>query len=94
MRRELEQWFREQKIQPRVLAEFEDLALMKEMAAEGRAFIALPSAVAREAGARYQFQSIGVAGKCAAKFYAISAERKITHPAVKLITDNAQAALF
>lgn len=94
LRRSLEQWFREEKIQPRVMAEFEDLALMKEMAAEGRAFIALPSVVAREAAARYQFQTIGAAGKCIAKFYAISAERKISHPAVKLITDNAQAALF
>jgi LysR family transcriptional activator of nhaA len=94
LRRTLEQWFRQEKIRPRVLAEFEDLALMKEMAAEGRAFIALPTAVAREAAARYQFQSIGQAGRHTAKFYAISAERKISHPAVKLITDNAQAALF
>jgi len=94
LRRALEQWFRQEKIQPRVLAEFEDLALMKEMAAEGRAFIALPSVVAREAAARYHFQPIGIAGKCSAKFYAISAERKISHPAVKLITDRAQAALL
>jgi LysR family transcriptional activator of nhaA len=94
LRRTLEQWFRQQKIRPRVLAEFEDLALMKEMAAEGRAFIALPTVVAREAAARYHFETIGTAGNCLAKFYAISAERKISHPAVKLITDNAQAALF
>ncbi len=94
LRRALEQWFRQEKIRPHVLAEFEDLALMKEMATGGRAFIALPSAVAREASERYQFQTIGNAGGCVAKFYAISAERKITHPIVKLITDNAQAALF
>jgi LysR family transcriptional activator of nhaA len=94
LRRTLEQWFRQEKIRPRVLAEFEDLALMKEMAAEGKAFIALPTAVAREAAARYQFQSIGHARGHTAKFYAISAERKISHPAVKLITDNAQTALF
>lgn len=94
LRRALEQWFRQEKIQPQVLGEFEDLALMKEMAAEGRAFIALPSVVAREATARYHFQPIGIAGKCSAKFYAISAERKISHPAVKLITDRAQAALL
>jgi LysR family transcriptional regulator, transcriptional activator of nhaA len=94
LRRALEQWFREVKIQPRVLAEFEDLALMKEMASEGGVFIALPSVVAREAESRYQFQSVGTVGRCKARFFAISAERKITHPAVKLITENAQAALF
>ena len=93
LRRVIEQWFRQEKIRPCVLAEFEDLALMKEMAAEGKAFIVVPSVVAREAAVRYQFQSVGAADKCATKFYAISADRKISHPAVKVITDNAQSTL-
>jgi len=93
LRRTLEQWFREQKIRPRVLGEFEDLALMKEMAAGGGAFLALPGVVARDAAARYGFRIIGPATGCRARFFAISAERKITHPAVKLIADRARASL-
>jgi LysR family transcriptional activator of nhaA len=93
LRRALEQWFREQKIRPQVLGEFEDLALMKEMAAAGGAFLALPGVVAREAAGRYHFRTIGSAVGCRARFFAISAERKITHPAVKLIADRARAGL-
>ncbi|MFN3408189.1 MAG: transcriptional activator NhaR [Limisphaerales bacterium] len=93
LRRALEQWFREHKIRPQVLGEFEDLALMKEMAATGGAFIALPGVVAREAAARYDFRAIGSAAGCRARFFAISAERKITHPAVKLIADRVRSGL-
>lgn len=93
LRRALEQWFREHKIRPQVLGEFEDLALMKEMAAAGGAFIALPGVVAREAAARYDFRAIGIAAGCRARFFAISAERKITHPAVKLIADRVRSGL-
>ncbi|MCX7825426.1 MAG: LysR substrate-binding domain-containing protein, partial [Verrucomicrobiae bacterium] len=92
-RRALENWFRELGVRPRVVAEFEDLALMKVMAAEGRGFIAVPSLVAAEAVGRYKFHIIGATTRCKVQFYAISAERRITHPAVALITTKAQGRL-
>lgn len=85
LRRALENWFREQKVQPRVVAEFEDLALMKVMASEGRGFIAVPSIATKDAVAHYGFQIIGQAPKCRVQYHAITAERKIEHPAVQLI---------
>jgi LysR family transcriptional activator of nhaA len=81
-------------VQPLVVAEFEDLALMKVMAAEGRGFIVLPSVVADEAVRRYGFQIVGKAEKCRVQFHAITAERRIVHPAVALITDQARTELF
>ena len=93
LRRALETWFREQKIQPRILAEFEDLALMKVMAAEGRGFIALPSVAVNEAVDRYGFQTIGRTEKCRVQFHAITAERRIAHPAVALITSQARVMM-
>jgi len=86
LRRTLETWFRAQHIQPRVVAEFEDLALMKVMAAEGRGFIAVPTVALKDAVAHYAFQTIGEAAKCRLQFHAITAERRIAHPAVALIT--------
>ena len=86
LRRALETWFRAQHIQPRVVAEFEDLALMKAMAAEGRGFIAMPTMAAKDAVGHYGFQTIGKAGQCRVQFHAITAERRIAHPAVALIT--------
>jgi LysR family transcriptional regulator, transcriptional activator of nhaA len=90
-RRALESWFRAQRIQPRVVAEFEDLALMKVMAAEGRGFIAVPSVAVNDAVGRYGFQVIGQTEKCRVQFNAITAERRIAHPAVALITGKGLA---
>jgi len=86
LRRTLETWFRSQHLQPRVVAEFEDLALMKVMASEGRGFIAVPTLAMKDAVAHYGFQPIGQAGQCRVQFHAITAERRIAHPAVALVT--------
>jgi LysR family transcriptional activator of nhaA len=93
LRRALETWFREQNIRPRIVAEFEDLALMKVMAAEGRGFIALPSLALHDAAGRYGFQAIGRAEQCRVQFHAITAERRIAHPAVALITSQARVMM-
>ena len=86
LRRAVEAWFRNLGVQPRVVAEFEDLALMKVMAAEGRGFIALPSVVAEEAVRRFGFRIIGVTDQCRVRFHAITAERRMAHPAVVAMT--------
>jgi LysR family transcriptional regulator, transcriptional activator of nhaA len=93
LRRSLEKWFQEQRIAPRLVAEFDDAALMKVAAADGLGFFALPSLVASEAVTRYGVKIFGHAPRCTQQFYAISAERRLTHPAVVAITAQAQAAL-
>ncbi len=90
LRRAIESWFREQGIHPRVVAEFEDLALMKVMAAEGRGFMALPSVAEADAVKRHGFKLIGKAPECRIQFHAITAERRIHHPAASLITSRAR----
>ena len=92
-RRALESWFRAQRIQPTVVAEFEDLALMKVMASEGRGFIAVPTVAVNEARERYGFQVIGKAAQCRMQFHSITAERRIVHPAVAAISDQARQIL-
>lgn len=91
LRRALEMWFREHQIVPRVVAECEDLALMKVMAAEGRGFIALPTVALGEAVKRYRFRILGNAESCRIRFYAITAERRIYHPATVAVTTGAKA---
>jgi len=86
LRRSLEAWFRAQRVQPRVVAEFEDLALMKVMAAQGRGFIAVPSVAVKDAVTHYGFKTIGIANECRVQFHATTAERRIEHPAAALIT--------
>ncbi|MCU0787801.1 MAG: transcriptional activator NhaR [Verrucomicrobia bacterium] len=93
LRRALETWFREQHLRPRIVAEFEDLALMKVMAAEGRGFIALPSVAVKDASSHYGFRTIGQTEKCRVQFHAITAERRIAHPAAALITSQARVMM-
>jgi LysR family transcriptional activator of nhaA len=93
LRRALDTWFREQGIEPRIMAEFEDLALLKLMAAEGRGFIAIPAVALSDAVAQYDYVLIGRAEKCRIQFHAITAERRIEHPAVLLITSKARVML-
>lgn len=93
LRRSLEAWFRGHNVKPSVVAEFEDLALMKVMAAEGRGFIAVPTVALKEAVERYGFRSLGQATNCRISFHAITAERRIAHPAVQVVAKSASAKL-
>ena len=93
LRQSLEKWFQAGEIRPRLVAEFDDAALMIVAAVDGLGFFAVPTLVVKEAVARHGFQIIGRTEECRQQFYAISAERKVTHPAVLAITSQARAAL-
>jgi LysR family transcriptional activator of nhaA len=88
MRRVVETWFKVHAIRPRVVAEFDDPALMKVMAAEGRGFLVLPATAATSALKRYGLQAFGVAGDCRVRFHAYTAERRTGHPAVAALLQS------
>ncbi len=88
LRRDLEKWFRRVGVQPRVVAEFEDAALTKIVATSGLGFIAVPALVLSEAIERYGFVSIGRTKDVETQFYAITTERRFTHPAILAITEK------
>ena len=94
LRRSLENWFQTRRLYPRLVAEYDDAALMKVAAAEGLGFFASPSLAAAEAMQRYGFELIGSAKGCREQFYAITAERKLSHPAVLAIIASAKRTLF
>lgn len=93
LRRSLEQWFQVHHLRPRVIAEFEDAALMEAAALDGLGFMPVPRLAAKEIVARHGFRLLGAAEDCRLQFYAVSAERKLTHPAVVAITEKAQSSL-
>jgi LysR family transcriptional regulator, transcriptional activator of nhaA len=90
----LERWFDEHGIRPQVVAEFEDAALMKEVACGVEGVFPLHSVTLGEAAKRFGFKKIGVAEGCRAEFFAITIERRLKHPAVVAVTENAQLRLF
>lgn len=93
LRRTLEAWFEAQGVKPRVVAEYDDGALMTMAAADGLGFLPVPIAAAREAATRWGLRAIGKAGDCRVQFYAITTERRVQHPAVVAITRAALRTL-
>jgi LysR family transcriptional activator of nhaA len=94
LRRALELWFERNELSPRVVAEFEDRALMKAFGEAATGIFTSPTAVEEDVLAKYGVQVVGRTNDVTERFYAISAERRIKHPAVSAITEAARAELF
>lgn len=94
LRRSLEQWFERQGIKPVIVAEFEDRALMKAFGEADAGIFTSPTTVEEDVVAKYGVRVIGRTEDIKEHFYAISAERRIKHPAVSAITEAARTELF
>ncbi|MEO6407898.1 MAG: transcriptional activator NhaR [Burkholderiaceae bacterium] len=94
MRQRFEVWLSTHRIRPRVIGEFDDAALMKAFGGEGRGVFMTPSVLESETAAQYGVRVIGRSDELVEEFYAVSVERRITHPCVAAITDAAREQLF
>lgn len=94
MRRSLNQWFEAKAIHPIVVGEFEDSALLKVFGQQGRGLFAASSAIEREVLDQYGVRVMGRLEDVRERFYAISIERKLKHPAVIAICESARKDLF
>jgi LysR family transcriptional activator of nhaA len=94
LRRSLEQWFDDQQIRPEVRGEFADPGLIKVFGRYGTGLFAVRTAVEKETRRQYGVQLVGRIDSIRERFYAISVERKLKHPAVVAITEAARAKLF
>ncbi len=94
LRRDLERWFEQNKIFPKVVGEFQDSALMKVFAQSGMGIFAGPSVISKEICSQYHVSVLGKAVSIKEKFYAISYERKIKNPAVLAICEQAKSKMF
>jgi LysR family transcriptional activator of nhaA len=94
LRRSLNQWFDRNDIKPRVVAEFEDSALLKVFGADGLGLFAAPAVVEEEVIAQYNVELLGRADAVKERFYAISVERRLKNPAVVAILDAAREEIF
>jgi len=83
-------WLDSLHIHPRIVGEFDDSALMKVFGQAGSGIFISPTAIARENMKQYGVELIGSTEDLREHFYAISVERKISHPAVAAITETAR----
>ena len=94
LRRLLEQWFERCDIKPAIVAEFEDRALMKAFGEAGAGVFTSPTTVEDDVITKYGVRVIGRTLDIKERFYAITAERRIKHPAISAITEAARKELF
>lgn len=90
----LRAWFTAQGVSPRVVGEFDDSALAQEFGRRGAGFFAAPSVLAREIQTQYGVRPVGAVEGVEQEFFAISVQRRITHPCVAALTRSARSELF
>jgi LysR family transcriptional activator of nhaA len=94
MRLSIDRWLTKDKLQPRIKGEFDDTALMKAFAEEGLGIFPGPEVIADEVARQHGVEMIGATDEMSCRYYAISAQRKLSHPAVVAISESAQNILF
>lgn len=90
----LRAWLQARSLHPRVVGECDDSALAKEFGRRGMGVFLGPTVLERDIEKQYGVRSLGATPEVEQEFFAISVERRITHPCVTAITQAARSELF
>lgn len=90
LRDALDTWFDSIEVRPQIVAEIEDTALIKVFGQDGSGIFAAPSIISPEIRKAHGVQIVGATEEAREHFYAITVERRITHPAVAAIAKAAR----
>ena len=88
LRQELESWFEARGVKPQVTGEFDDGALLKAFGARGMGVFAEPAMIEKEVCAQYGVAPVGRTDEVQERFYALTVERRLRHPAVAAIAGS------
>lgn len=94
VRAALERWLRERELEPHVVGEFDDSALMKAFGQAGAGLFPVPAVVAEEVCSQYRVEVVGHLEKASVSYYAISLQRRLSHPAMIAVSTAARTGLF
>jgi LysR family transcriptional activator of nhaA len=94
LRRSLDSWFDAEGISPLIRGEFEDLALLQTFGQEGVGLFVAPTVVEPQVRSRYRVSLLGRIESVRLRFYVISIEKRLQHPAVVAITNAARMKMF
>jgi LysR family transcriptional regulator, transcriptional activator of nhaA len=87
-------WLERKGVNPYVVGEFDDSALMKSFGQAGAGAFPAPAVIAEDVTSRYQVQLLGQTEEIRERFFAITVERHVRHPAVLAVSEAAHTALF
>lgn len=93
VRHEIDRWFELKGITPRCIAAFQDRALMKLAARDGKGAIPVPSVVTGELKREFHLDIVGEASEIKEQIFLITIERKLKNPLVSKISSLGQRLL-
>jgi len=94
MRGRLMRWLRSKNLTPHIVGEFDDSALKKTFGQAGVGVFTAPSAIANEIEKQLGVVVLGQVDEVVDYYYAITVEKRFSHPAVVAISETAQRTLF
>ncbi len=94
VRPRLAQWLEAQKLHPRVVGEFDDSALLAAFGQAGAGLFVAPTAIADYVREQYRVEPVGEIDGVTEQVYAITTERRLSHPAIVAISQTAQHEVF
>jgi LysR family transcriptional regulator, transcriptional activator of nhaA len=94
LRRSLDDWFTAVGVRPRTVAEMSDSALVRVFGEGGAGLFAAPAIIAHEVCRRFDVVLLGMTDGIRERYFAITGQRRIRHPAVHAITTAARTRLF
>jgi LysR family transcriptional activator of nhaA len=93
LRRSIEAWLLAQGLEPDVVAEVDDLAILQHLGHDGVGVFGAPSVVAEEIERTYAVRAVGELRRARETFWAVTAERQLRHPGVLAVVDAARSRL-
>jgi len=92
LRQGLEGWFEARGVEPVVAGEFDDGALLKAFGAKGMGVFAVPDTIEKEVCAQFGVVPVGRADGVRERFYVLTVERRLRHPAAVAMAEAARGA--
>ena len=94
IRHKLLQWLDQRGLRPRVVGEFDDSAMMKAFGQSGVGLFFAPTVISAHVCAQYGVRALGAIPELVERVYAITTERRMSHPATLAISQAARRELF
>ncbi len=87
-RARIDHWFERERIQPIIVGEFEDSALLVAFAAAGMGVFPAPESLCSEFKKNYQLEKIAAFPEVEEEWHLIHTARKVLHPLITRLLDN------
>jgi LysR family transcriptional activator of nhaA len=94
IRRSIDQWLDSIDVRPDIVGEFEDSELLWEFGGAGHGIFPVATVLEKQVMRIHSVKLVGRTDAARGRYYAISVERRLKHPAVVAICETARRELF